>query len=170
MEITPQELHAKMQDAKFRSHSIVVDVRVPGEHRAERIPSTLNIPLDKLEDFKDELAGYEHVYVHCETGGRSGQACQQLKSMMLENWVNIDGGIQEWKLQNLPTITSKSMSMQRQIMVAAGSLVLIGTLLSFFKTGLIGIAIFVGVGLVFAGITNYCGMAMLLRKMPWNRK
>lgn len=169
MEITPKELHQKMQDPKFRTTSIVVDVRVPGEHRAERIGSTKNIPLDKLGQARDELAGYDYVYLHCETGGRSGSACRQLQDMMLENWINVDGGLQEWKAQDLPTIKGRGMSMQRQVMITAGSLVLLGTLLSFVYPWAIGIVIFVGAGLTFAGISNFCGMARLLRRMPWNR-
>lgn len=169
MEITPKELHTKMQDPEFRNTSILVDVRVPGEHRAEKIASSVNIPLDKLDDFKDELAKYQNVYVHCETGGRSGQACSKLQDMMLENWVNVAGGIQEWKIQDLPTIVGRGMSMQRQVMITAGLLVLIGTLLSFKFSGFIGLAIFVGAGLVFAGVTGFCGMARLLRYMPWNK-
>ena len=169
-EITPKELHNKMQDSSFKKNSIIVDVRVGGEHRSERIPSTLNIPLHKLEDFKDELEQYENVYVHCETGGRSTDACQKLDKMSMDNWINIDGGISEWKLQNLPTIKNRGMSMQRQVMIAAGSLVLVSVLLSLFAANsFVFLALFVGAGLVFAGITNNCGMAVLLRRAPWNK-
>lgn len=169
-EITPRELYSKLQDNSFRKSSIIVDVRVPGEHKAERIPSTLNIPLDKLDTFKEELQKYENVYVHCETGGRSGDACKKLEDMAMDTWINVDGGIAEWKLQGLPTISGKAMSMQRQVMIAAGALVVLGVLLSFFVTnGFVFLALFVGAGLIFAGITNNCGMAVLLRKAPWNR-
>lgn len=169
MEITPKELHEKMNNPDFRKDSVLVDVRVPGEHRVEKIPSSINIPLNKLEDFKDELSKYKNVYVHCETGGRSGQACQKLKEMMLDNWINVSGGISEWKLQDLPIIEGRGVSMQRQVMITAGILVLIGSLLSIFlNKNFIFLAVFVGAGLTFAGISNFCGMARLLRLMPWN--
>jgi rhodanese-related sulfurtransferase len=169
MQITPKELHTKMKDEAFADTSIVVDVRVPGEHRSEHIPSTLNIPLDKLEEFKEELEHYQHVYVHCETGGRSQEACAKLQDMMLDNWVNVAGGISAWRAEDLPTVKGATLSMQRQIMIAAGSLVLLGAGLSFLNFGFIALPLFIGAGLVFAGATGYCGMAYLLRIMPWNR-
>ena len=62
------------------------------------------------------------------------------------------------------------MDLERQVRIAAGALVLVGTLLSLFvHPALIGLAIFVGAGLVFAGISNFCGMGLLLARMPWNR-
>jgi Rhodanese-related sulfurtransferase len=169
MEITPQELYKKMNEPDFRSHSIVVDVRVPGEHKAERIASTMNIPLDKLADFKDELATYKNVYLHCETGGRSSEACAQLQNMMLDNWVNVQGGIEMWKLQNLPTISQGGVSIQRQVMITAGALVVLFTGLSWVTHALVIGALVIGLGLMVAGISNYCGMARVLRMMPWNR-
>lgn len=170
MEITPKELYEKMNNPEFRKDSILVDVRVPGEHRVEKIPSSVNIPINKLEDFKDELTKYKNVYVHCETGGRSGQACEQLKGMMLDNWINVAGGISEWKLQDLPIIEGRGISIQRQVMITAGLFILIGTILSLLvNKSFIALAIFIGAGLIFAGITNFCGMARLLRLMPWNK-
>lgn len=159
-----------MQDSSFKKDSIVVDVRVGGEHRAERIPSTLNIPLHKLEEFKEELNGYENIYVHCETGGRSADACSKLEKMAMDNWINVDGGISEWKLQDLPTITGKGMSIQRQVIVTAGLFITAGITLSFFiHYGFILLSLFVGLGLIFAGVTNNCGLARLLRFAPWNK-
>ena len=169
-EITPKELYKKLQDSRFKENSIIVDVRVPGEHRAERIPSTLNIPLHRLNEFKDELQKYEHVYMHCETGGRSSDACMKLEEMAMDNWINVDGGISEWKLQDLPVITDRGISMQRQVMISAGSLVLLGAGLSFFvQSAWLALPSFVGAGLIFAGLTNNCGLAKLLRMAPWNK-
>lgn len=169
-EINVTALYEKMNDADFKKKSIIVDVRVPGEFHAERIPSSINIPLYELQERSDELAEYEYVYLHCETGGRSQEATEKLESLSLDNWVNIHGGIELWRQSDLPTIVDGAMSMQRQIMIAAGSLILIGAGLSFWKFGFIAIPLFVGAGLTFAGITNNCGMAVVLRMMPWNRK
>jgi len=169
-EINVKELYKKMENDDFRKTSIVVDVRVPGEFRSRRIPSSINIQLDKLNENTELLSQYDHVYLHCETGGRSSTACDLLESASLDNWANIDGGILAWVNAGLPVITSHNLSLQRQIMITAGLLILTGTLLSFWKTGFIGLAIFVGAGLTFAGITNHCGMALVLQKMPWNQK
>lgn len=169
-EINVQSLFEKTGASDFDAHSIIVDVRVPGEFHAERIPSSINIPLYDLEKRRDELSKYEHVYLHCETGGRSEDATQILEELALHNWVNIHGGIELWRQHNLPTIKDGAMSMQRQIMIVAGSLILIGAGLSFWKFGFIAIPLFVGAGLTFAGITNNCGLAVILRMMPWNTK
>ncbi|MCA9353700.1 rhodanese-like domain-containing protein [Candidatus Nomurabacteria bacterium] len=169
MEITVKELKEKMSDPNWREDSILVDVRAPGEHKAERIASSINIPLEKLKDFKDELSKYKNVYLHCETGGRSTEACSKLKEMNLENFINVEGGITEWKEEHLPILKSGGMNIHRQVMLTAGILVLVGVLLSLYRTGFIAISIFVSIGLIFGGVTNICFMARFLRKMPWNR-
>lgn len=169
MEITVKELHKKTQGKDFYKKNLVIDVRVPGEYRVEHMPSSTNIPLDEIKDHADELKKYETIYIHCETGGRSATACATLSDLGLDNWVNVDGGITAWKEQDLPTIQGRGISMQRQIMIGAGSLVLVGTLLSFVFPLFVLLAVFVGAGLLFAGVTGYCGMAMLLRHAPWNR-
>jgi rhodanese-related sulfurtransferase len=85
----------------------------------------------------------------------------------------VQGGISAWGNAGLPVekVRGAPLEMQRQVMIAAGMLVLVGTLLSIFAAPMwIGLAIFVGAGLTFAGITGFCGMAHLLALMPWNRR
>lgn len=169
-EISAQELYKKIQEADFLKTCVVVDVRVPGEYQSEHIASAVNIPLPELPRRIDELRAYEKVYVHCETGGRSGEACQLIEKLSLDNWVNVHGGITAWKQAGLPVITGTHMSLFRQIMITAGFLVALGIGLSFVSLWFLIISGFVGLGLMFAGITNNCGMAIILRKMPWNNK
>jgi predicted branched-subunit amino acid permease len=58
----------------------------------------------------------------------------------------------------------------RQVQIAAGSLVVIGVLLgALVHPGFYALSAFVGAGLVFAGVSGFCGMARLLVLMPWNR-
>jgi rhodanese-related sulfurtransferase len=85
----------------------------------------------------------------------------------------VEGGTLAWIAANLPVTRSavKMISLERQVRIAAGSLVLIGVLLGWFvHRGFYGLAAFVGAGLVFAGITDFCGMGLLLAKLPWNRR
>jgi rhodanese-related sulfurtransferase len=85
----------------------------------------------------------------------------------------IDGGMLAWIGANLPVTLgqSKVISLERQVRIVAGSLVFIGVLLGWFvHRGFFGLSAFVGAGLVFAGITDFCGMGLLLLKLPWNRK
>ncbi len=84
--------------------------------------------------------------------------------------VNVEGGTLAWDQAGYPVIRGrKVMSLERQVRIAAGSLVLTGIGLSFLHPWLLGISAFVGAGLVFAGITDTCGMGMILARMPWNQ-
>jgi rhodanese-related sulfurtransferase len=85
--------------------------------------------------------------------------------------VNVEGGTQSWVQARLPVVRGKkAISLERQVRIVAGLLVLIGALLSYFaRPYWIALPTAVGAGLVFAGITDTCGMGMLLAKMPWNQ-
>src|SRR5208282_4038589 len=87
--------------------------------------------------------------------------------------VVVAGGTLAWEDAGLPVVCSAStvISLERQVRIAAGLLVLAGVLLArFVHPWFIGLSAFVGAGLVFAGITDYCGMGLLLAKLPWNQK
>lgn len=59
----------------------------------------------------------------------------------------------------------------RQVQIAAGLLILCGVVLGYSVSGgFFLLSGFVGAGLLFAGVTGFCGMARLLRVMPWNRR
>ena len=85
--------------------------------------------------------------------------------------VNVEGGTLAWEQAGLPVVRGKkAMSLERQVRIAAGSLVVLGTALgAFVHPGFLGLSAFVGAGLVFAGVTDTCGMGMVLARMPWNR-
>jgi hypothetical protein len=62
------------------------------------------------------------------------------------------------------------MSLERQVRIAAGLLVLTGSLLTAFVHHYwIVLPAFIGSGLIFAGVTDSCAMGMMLARMPWNR-
>src|SRR4029078_11595897 len=96
---------------------------------------------------------------------------EKLQSSELVNAVNVEGGTLAWNAAGLPvTHGPKAISLERQVRIAAGSLVLIGVLLGCFVHPLFfGLTAFVGAGLVIAGIADTCAMALLLARMPWNR-
>jgi rhodanese-related sulfurtransferase len=85
--------------------------------------------------------------------------------------VSVDGGTQAWEAAGLPIVRGqKTISLERQVRIAAGSLVVLGAVLGYFvHPYFIGLSAFVGAGLVFAGVTDTCGMGMLLARMPWNK-
>ena len=85
--------------------------------------------------------------------------------------VNVQGGTAAWEQAGLPVVRGKkAVSLERQVRIVAGFLALTGALLGFFvNIHFIWLSAFIGAGLMFAGITDTCGMGMMLAKMPWNR-
>lgn len=154
------------------NEAIILDVRTRGEFNNERIVGTTNIPLDEIEKHIDELKQYKHVYIHCNSGNRSQQACQKLSSIGLDNLVNVEGGIQAWKSAGFPIFrsTKARLPIMQQVQIVTGSLVVTGVVLSeLISSWLLGISAFVGMGLVYAGLSGTCTMGLLLSRMPWNR-
>ncbi len=145
---------------------LVIDVREKDEFRYEFIPQTKNIPLSQLNLEKNQLSKETPVYVMCQAGARSRVAVDQLRSWGFTSPILVEGGLQAWKNAGFSIKKVGPLPLMRQVQIVAGVLILIGSLLPGFK----GIAIFVGAGLVFAGASGWCGMAMLLQKMPWNQR
>lgn len=152
----------------------LIDVRTPVEFREVHVQFAKNIPLDQLNPAalaRDRQDASSPLYVICRSGSRGKQACEKLLSAGIENVVNVEGGTTAWEQAGLPVARGqKAMSLERQVRIAAGSLVFLGSVLgAFVHPYWIGLPAFVGAGLVFAGITDTCGMGMLIAKMPWNR-
>ena len=103
---------------------------------------------------------------------RTQANCNRLVAHVTGEAFLLEGGLDAWKADGLPTVTDKSapLELNRQVQITAGALILTGVLLGIFvNAGFLGISGFVGAGLMFAGITGWCGMAQLLANMPWNR-
>ena len=153
----------------------LIDVRTPVEFREVRALIARNVPLDSLDPHavmkERNGTAADPLYVICRSGSRAGKACQQFIDAGYTNVVNVDGGTQAWDEAGLPVVRGKTtMSLERQVRIAAGFLVLLGAVLGFFvHPFFIGLSAFVGAGLMFAGITDTCAMGMLIAKMPWNQ-
>ena len=151
----------------------LVDVRTPVEFAEVHVPQARNVPLDQLQSGAVPVAKSQPVYLLCRSGQRATKAAEQLAKQGFADPIVVEGGTLAWIAANLPVTRSavKMISLERQVRIAAGSLVLIGVLLGWFvHRGFYGLAAFVGAGLVFAGITDFCGMGLLLAKLPWNRR
>ncbi|PIR77137.1 MAG: rhodanese [Candidatus Magasanikbacteria bacterium CG10_big_fil_rev_8_21_14_0_10_38_6] len=94
-EISPAELPKLLE----KSNTILIDVRDEKTHQEGTIPGSVNIPMNLLMDKTEELKVYTDIFIHCESGGRSKQACQMLEDMGLKTAVNVKGGYQAWKKQ-----------------------------------------------------------------------
>jgi hypothetical protein len=63
------------------------------------------------------------------------------------------------------------IDLNRQVRIAAGSFVVLGVVLGFtVHRAFFGLSGFVGAGLIFAGITDICGLCHVLALLPWNRR
>jgi rhodanese-related sulfurtransferase len=169
--IKPQELAEICKEGKKID---LIDVRTPVEYREVHLDIARNVPLDRLDvaalmQARNGSAN-EPLYVICRSGSRGQQACETFLKAGFSNVVNIEGGTMACVEAGLPVVRGKkAVSLERQVRIAAGSLVLLGTALSFVHPAFIGLSAFIGAGLVFAGITDTCGMGLLLARMPWNR-
>lgn len=151
----------------------LLDVRSPGEYETVHIGGAYNVPLDTLGKHAREIR--ENVAVPivlvCQSGQRARKAEEALKAAGLDNLHILDGGVNAWVAAGLPVVRGKrKLSLERQVRIAAGALAAVGGVLGVFVNPLFGLlAAFVGSGLVVAGLTDTCGMAMVLAKLPYNR-
>jgi hypothetical protein len=119
----------------------------------------------------ESLSTNDSYYILCRSGQRATMAAMQLLQKGFTKLAVIEGGITSWNKAKLPVKkTDAPLSLERQVRIIAGSLVLLGTLLSFINLWFIAIPLFVGSGLVFAGITNNCMMGLMLMKLPYNKQ
>ena len=148
----------------------LIDVRSPGEYASGHLPRALNIPLEQADSRIDDL-GDGPVAILCQSGTRAGMACDMLKEHH-QNLLVVEGGTQAWIQAGKPVIgtTGSRWSLERQVRLIAGLLVLVGAILAVTVNPVwTYLAMLIGAGLTFAGLTNVCGMALLLGKMPWNQ-
>ncbi|MCL4107060.1 UNVERIFIED_CONTAM: hypothetical protein GTU68_050291 [Idotea baltica] len=163
--------------SKAKGQSVVlIDVRTPVEFREIHAQIARNVPLDSLnpsEIMADQaMPDDAPLYVICRSGSRSAKACEAFQSAGFKNVVSVEGGTQAWSNAGLPVNRGKkAISLERQVRIAAGAIALTGSLAAIFTNNVYfaGIPAFIGAGLTFAGITDTCGMGMMLAKMPWNQ-
>ncbi|MBL8815528.1 MAG: rhodanese-like domain-containing protein [Planctomyces sp.] len=167
--ITPKQLQDRIQAG---DNVDLIDVRTPAEFREIHVPIARNTPLENL-DPGSVLAGHPTsapLYVICRSGSRGKQACEKLQAAGCTNVVNVEGGTLAWDQAGYPVIRGKkAISLERQVRIVAGFMALTGAVLSFVHPYWAVLSGFVGAGLMFAGITDTCGMAMILARMPWNQ-
>jgi rhodanese-related sulfurtransferase len=153
----------------------LIDVRTPVEFREVHVEVARNIPLNRLDPAAimqvRNGSAHEPLYVICRSGSRGQQACEKFLNAGFSNVANVEGGTLACIEAGLPIVRGiKAISLERQVRIGAGLLVLLGAFLGWFvHPAFIGLSAFVGAGLVFAGITDTCGMGMILARMPWNQ-
>lgn len=167
--ITAQQLADRIQ----RQCIDLIDVRTPAEFQKAHIECARNVPLTTLdtEQLMHGRGPEQPLYVICQVDSRSAAACRKILEAGYDHVINVEGGTQAWMTAGLPVVRGKRkvISLERQVRITAGLLIVLGAALGYFWNVLfVALPAFVGAGLVYAGITDRCGMAMILEKMPWN--
>jgi rhodanese-related sulfurtransferase len=167
--IAPERAAALMRDG-----AVLVDIREADEHARERIPGARHHALSRIDTENPVRPGDDVLVFHCRSGARTRANAPRLLASAggCQTYV-LEGGIEAWKQAGLPTAvdTRQPIEINRQVQIAAGSLVLAGVVLGALATpGFYLLSGFVGAGLAFAGISGFCGMARLFALMPWNRR
>ena len=153
----------------------LVDVRSPAEFRAVHAEGAILCPLDALQPRelaqKLGISSSAPAALLCAAGNRAKKAAEKFLADGISHCLVVEGGTQAWEAAGLPVIKVKGViSIERQVRIGAGIMVLAGVLLGHFvDPGWYFLSGFIGGGLVFAGMTDWCGMGLLLAKMPWNQ-
>ena len=169
--ITPHRLAVLYQSSQPVD---LIDVRTPVEYREVHVEFARNIPLDRLDPqaiaVQRNGRASDPLYVICRSGSRGNQACEKLAAAGLKV-INVEGGTLAWEAAGLPVLRGKkTISLERQVRIAIGLIVLSSAgLAALVHPYWISLAAFMGGGLIFSGITDFCGLALLLGRMPWNQ-
>jgi glyoxylase-like metal-dependent hydrolase (beta-lactamase superfamily II)/rhodanese-related sulfurtransferase len=148
---------------------LLVDVRLPAEYGAVHIEPSVLVPLDEVARRRGELPREQELVLVCRTGGRARLAANELVGFRARV---LEGGLMAWQEAGHPVVVGKAhVSLERQVRVVAGALACAGGALAVTVSPWFGLLpAFIGAGLTYAGITDRCGMAMLLGKLPYNRR
>ncbi|HSJ23717.1 MAG TPA: rhodanese-like domain-containing protein [Longimicrobiales bacterium] len=171
----PSVVNARQLEEILRERADVrlLDVRTPGEYETVHIRGAYNVPLDTLGEHSNEIRASVDapVVLICQSGNRARQAELALKECTMRNVHVLEGGMNGWLAEGLPAERgAERLSLERQVRVVAGGMAAAGALLALVVNPLFAVVpAFVGSGLVFAGVTDTCGMAMVLSRLPYNR-
>ena len=167
-QVTPQTAFEQCRDGQ----KVMLDVRTDVEFAEKHLEDSRHIPLDRLKDSISQLDPSKHHFLLCLGGKRAAKAGEILAECGFENLSVIDGGIDNWERCGLPITRPERrvLPLMRQVQLVIGVLALTFSLLAIFINPLFAILpAFLGAGLTLAGSTGWCGLALLLAKMPWNR-
>lgn len=178
-----KSISAQALRQKDLKQALIVDVRSPMEFSEKHLAvPTAFAPVTELDPSQVALRSGAlpdtPIYTLCASGKRAQAAAEKFVAAGFTDVAFIEGGLaacQEAGLptegQALPKTGESSPTLDRQVRLAAGALTAVFVLLGFFvhKAFLLG-ALFVGCGQVFSGLTNWCGLGLLLMRAPWNKK
>lgn len=150
----------------------LVDVRTPGEFESAQIACAVNLPLDRLATRVDELRqSSDPIVLICRSDQRARQAQAQLRHAGVRETTVLEGGMLAWEAAGLPVRRGRQrISLERQVRITAGGISAAGALLALTISSWFAVVpLIIGSGLLFSGVTDTCGMALVLARLPYNR-
>jgi len=171
--ISPKELYRRRQEGL---PSQIIDVRTPPEYAAIHVEGVDLLPLDRLDAaafLRQSGARNDPLYVICQSGARAAKAIEKFEKAGFDNCVLVTGGTQAWEDAKLPVERGRSnvLPLMRQVQIVAGFITAFGASLAIWIDPWFALVpLVIGAGLLFAGLSGSCGLALLLAKMPWNRE
>ncbi len=152
--------------------AVVVDVREPAEFAGGHIPGSLSVPMSKLGGMELPAAGSRKLVLVCASGRRSEMSCGRVAERTGGTVHSLTGGLAAWRQAGgaVEGTGRNVLPLDRQVLIGAGSVVLTGVALgTLVHPGFHALSAFAGAGLIVAGTTGFCGMALILARMPWNQ-
>lgn len=171
--IAPESLGALLRSGRSCA---ILDVRTPAEFDAAHLADTHLVPLSELSPAvlsKLQIPSGSELYLLCQSGGRARRAAEQLAAAGVSGCTVVEGGLEAWMAAGLPVERGSGsvLPLMRQVQIVIGLVSGVGAALAIWKHPLFGlIPLFTGAGLLFAGLTGTCGLALLLARMPWNQR
>lgn len=166
-------IDAKSLKAKLDSgEAILIDIRETDEHARQHILGARLAPLSAIDSHDFDREKGKVAVFHCRSGARTQANAAKLLARGFAGAFYLQGGIEAWKAAGFPVHANRKapLEIMRQVQIAAGLLILAGVLLgALVNPSFYGLSAFVGAGLFVAGATGWCGMAQLLKALPWNR-
>lgn len=175
LSITPERFASLRQ---LGQTPVLLDVRTDAEYRAGHAEGARLVSLDEIDPRalptligKPGLGRYETLYLTCQSGARARRAAERLAEAGYHNLAVIEGGTKAWEQAGLPMVRrGRAIGLDRQVQIAVGTLLVLKVIFGFTIHEIFFAAVpLIGVGLIVAGVTRWCGMANLLARMPWNR-
>ncbi|MFT3728770.1 MAG: rhodanese family protein [Terricaulis sp.] len=152
--------------------AVLIDIREHDEHAREHIVGARLAPLSAIDAHDFDADHGKAAVFHCKSGMRTQANAARLLGRGFQHAYYLAGGLEAWKAAGYPVHANKKAALEimRQVMLTAGFIVLSGVLLgTFVDRWFFVLSAFMGAGLMFAGATGWCGLALLLKTMPWNR-
>jgi rhodanese-related sulfurtransferase len=151
----------------------LIDIREPDEFAREHIAAAQSVPLSTMEKGRFAVTPQAAVVFHCKSGMRTNSNCARLAAHVDGEAFMLEGGLDAWKQAGLPIATDAKapLELNRQVQIVIGTLMLTGVALTLLvEPAFIALPAFLGAGLLFAGVSGWCGMAHLIALAPWNRR